>query len=70
MNIEDYPTPLTDAVDSENEDFDVVYARMTSLASDLERKLAMCRDALSGFAATSSSSRVRRDAKQTLEETK
>jgi len=42
MNLSDYPTPLTDAALAEGLTADSAYAFMR----DLERKLAMCRDAL------------------------
>lgn len=45
MNLNDYPTPLTDAaIKKHGDEFTGHMAR--NFARDLERKLALCRDAL------------------------
>ena len=53
--LHDYPTPLTDAVAAHKDDMGQPWAktllRMLDHARDLERKLALCRDALAGIVA-------------------
>jgi len=73
VNLSDYPTPLTDGVYNtqwKDGNPETLASLMIIHSESLERKLAMCRERLRALAEKSSSTRIQREAKQTLAETK
>lgn len=74
MNVNDYPTPETDAlIAGMNDDFDKEFALLTAHACSLERRLRCCRkliDTLARRLERSGSDIAASLCRQTLEETK